>query len=292
MRKLTFIAAACIAFAAFGNPAHGYTKKPKVTYSGKAGIVGVDVQSKKTVTKVVGVPGRPGKSGVSCGVAEAQTIAPGLSQQRRTDADGSRWGPGTLNCTDGAVQAGIYCFENCPANPTTGLIIIRQPTADDARALLPKVLPIPRLSPPLEKVENSNIGGYLVGMPTYFGVDEDNWTTPLEATAEEGPYKMHVVAKPVRLEVSVNGTLVKTCTNSEPIEYVGENWRTTSNECKHVFTDRANGEANVSLQIIYAHTYASEPPGSPAPNGELGASQINAFDIPLVEVQPVIKSVK
>jgi hypothetical protein len=293
MRKLSFVSVViCMLAYNCASPAlASKQRKVTVTYGAKAGIVSVGVAKKPVVTKVIGLPGRPGKPGVSCGITEDQTIAPALSQQRRTDADGSRWGPATRTCTDGEVQAGIYCLANCPVNPATGFVIFRQPTPDDARELPPKILPIPRLSPPLDKVENSNIGGYLVGMPTYFGVDEDNWTTPLEATAEEGQYKMHVVAKPLRLEVQVDGELVRTCTGNQPVDYVGNNWQTTANDCKHVFTDTTDGTANVSLQIIYEHTYRSEPPGAPAPAGELGASQVNNFDIPLAEVQPVIKSV-
>jgi hypothetical protein len=260
-----------------------FADKVKTT-GGTSGRDGIAKARRATqAATFVKVPVAPVKAGIACSVVESGSLlANSGSELARATPDGARWGLGTRTCEDGSQRVG----------PLTGLIIIRRPTADDARALLPKVLPIPRLSPPLEKVEESNIGGYLVGMPTYFGVDPDNWSTPLEATAQAGPYKMHVLAQPIELKVSVNGVLVKTCANDDPIEFVGENWRTTSNDCKHVFTAKANGEANVSLQIIYRHTYTPTPPeGAVFPANEIGASQINAFDIPLVEVQPVIKSI-
>jgi hypothetical protein len=293
MRKLIVLCTTVFLLHPVSASAERVTKvKTGGSTSGAKGIA-----KARRVTRVatfVKVPVAPVRAGIACSVAEAGSLSPNLGMALgKVTPDGARWGPGTRTCEDKSVRFGVFCLENCPVDPLTGLIIIRRPTADDARALLPKVLPIPRLSPPLEKVEDSNIGGYLVGMSTYFGVDPDNWTTPLEATAEAGPYKMHVTAQPIELRVSVNGVLVETCKDSDPIDYVGENWRTTSNKCKFVFTDTGNGEAKVSLQIIYKHTYTPTPPEDAVfPINELGASQVNTFDIPLVEVQPVIKSVK
>ncbi len=286
MRKLILVATIVLMGLCLASPVRA--DQDQAVLTGGNGRVDVKVKTAdvvRIVTVVPGSPGKPGKPDVPCRVTYPDnSTAP-------AEPDGSRWSPGIRSCDDGLVLAGVFCFENCPINPLTGLVIIRRPSADDARALLPKVLPVPRLSPPLEKVKNSNLGGYLIGMPTYFGVDPYNWNVPLDVTATEGPYSMQVIATPIRLEVKVDGKLVQTCTGSDPVDYVGSDWRTTKNACRHVFTDRADGEANVSLQIIYANTYTPSPPGVPVPVGELFASQTNEFAIPLTEVQPVIKSV-
>jgi hypothetical protein len=196
------------------------------------------------------------------------------------------------DCSDGTTIFGQFCVMNCPG-AATRTTIVRIPGAREALKELVTPLPTPRFSPRLEDVSNSNLGGYLVGMPTYFAVEPDSWKPIVGRPVIRMGYSMGLTANPVGLEIRIGSTW-KRC--SGPGEIVTTNSRTASTECAAIFTQR--GTTTVGLRVRYSHVYtpggftAANPPIPPPPINEFSYSPVLNVPITIVEVQPVIKSIR
>jgi hypothetical protein len=196
------------------------------------------------------------------------------------------------DCSDGTTIFGQFCVMNCPG-AATRTTIVRIPGVREALKQLVTPLPVPRFSPRVEDVANSNLGGYLVGMPTYFAVEPDSWKPVIGRPVIRMGYSMGVTANPVGLEIRV-GSSWKRCDGSG--EIVTTNSQTASMECAAIFTRR--GTTTVGLRVRYRHVYtpggftAANPPVPPPPTNEFSYSPVLNVPINIVEVQPVIKSIR
>jgi hypothetical protein len=195
-------------------------------------------------------------------------------------------------CSDGTTIFGQFCVMNCPG-AATRTTIIRIPGAREALKQLVTPLPTPRFSPRLEDVATSNLGGYLVGMPTYFAVDPASWKPVVGRPVVRGGYSMGLTANPVGLEVRINNKW-KRCEGSGVI--VTTNSQSASMDCATVFTDR--GTISVGVRVRYHHVYtpggftAANPPDPAPPTNEFSYSPVLNVPLNIVEVQAVIKDIK
>ncbi len=260
----------------------GVDDSPVVKITGKDGRIGIVV--KKPGKPVTTVPHEsPVDDGVTC-TLWAEGAIPGPRGPGEWEENGVTYHTGILVCSDGSQQTGTFCVRNCPE----GAGIVAVPTFAEARALLAYPTPIPRLSPKLEHARTGTAGGYIVGIPMYIALQADQWR-PIAASASAGGVTVSVVATPIRLEVDVGGEHV-TCNGPGEI-VTGANWRYTTSTCKHLFIDR--GAANLSMRIVYAHTYATtqgNPP--PLPVGEIGVSATTTETLPVVEYQTIVEVIR
>jgi hypothetical protein len=181
---------------------------------------------------------------------------------------------------------------NCPG-AATRTTIVRIPGAREALKQLVTPLPTPRFSPRLEDVATSNLGGYLVGMPTYFAVDPASWKPVVGRPVVRGGYSMGLTANPAGLEVRINNKW-KRCEGSGAI--VTTNSQSASMDCATVFTDR--GTTSVGVRVRYHHVYtpggfsAANPPDPAPPTNEFSYSPVLNVTLNIVEVQAVIRDIK
>ena len=192
------------------------------------------------------------------------------------------------SCSDGTTVQGQFCVQNCPGGVGRAQLV-ELPSAPEVLDLLVTPVPMPRFSPRLEDVRTSNLGGYLVGMRTYFAVDPSSWVPVVGPPVVRGPFQMALTAYPVGLEVSV-GDDVMNCLGSGVV-VTGANERTADRSCSVVFVE--NGTANVELRVRYRHVYTATGfvPVPPVPVNEESFSPVLAVSVPVVEVQPVIVDV-
>ena len=184
---------------------------------------------------------------------------------------------GPVHCDVFAPGFALACVANCPVGS------ILPPTPNDVRSALDPPRPVPRTSPSLSAVQTGNLGGYLVGLPIYFAVDPATWIPEIKSITAAG-LTLSVTATPILIDIDVDGEHFQ-CEG--PGEIVGaSNWKTTTDDCSHVFTTR--GVKPALMTIIYEHVYSANFP-TDLPVGELGESPTVTFDMPVVEVQPVLE---
>ena len=251
-----------------------------VTIIGGGGRIGIVVRDPGHP-----VPTTPRESpgdGVTCSFEPGPSVSP-YPTDEWTDND-ITYRTGRMQCSDGTFRTGTFCVRNCPE----GAGIVAVPTFAEARALLAYPTPIPRLSPTLEHARTGTAGGYIVGIPMYIALQADQWR-PIQASATAGGVTVSVVATPIRLEIDVGDEHV-TCNGPGEI-VTGANWRYTTSTCKHLFINR--GDANISMSIVYAHTYSTtqqNPP--PLPVGEIGVSATTTETLPVVEYQTIVEVIR
>jgi hypothetical protein len=199
---------------------------------------------------------------------------------------------GTKNCTDGTVIQGAFCVRNCPGAATT-TERVELPSLPEIAANLYPPLPTPRLSPPLADVKASNIGGYLVGMRTYFAVAPESWADVVVPPLTRAGATLTLTAVPKALEITVADEtfecdgpgLIITKANVNQIDSL-------SDKCSVIFEDA--GQESVEVRIRYENIYGATgfpiPPVLPV--GESSYSPPLALALPIVEVQPVIRSIE
>ena len=192
------------------------------------------------------------------------------------------------SCSDGTTIQGQFCVQNCPgaANRTQ---VIPLPSAPEVLDQLVTPVPIPRFSPQLDHVRTSNLGGYLVGMRTYFAVEPASWRPVDAPPVIRGEYSMELTAYPIGLEITVDDDVMN-C-DGPGVVVTGATERTADQSCSVVFSE--NGTSNVEVRIRYRHEYTARGFGSlvpvpPLPINEQSFSPVLALDVPVVEVQPVI----
>ena len=189
------------------------------------------------------------------------------------------------SCSDGSTIQGHFCVQNCPGG-VTRTQMIELPSAPEVLDQLVTPLPTPRFSPRLEDVRVSNLGGYLVGMRTYFAVEPASWVPIVAPPVVRGPFSMGLTAYPIGLEVTVDDEVLY-C-DGPGVVVTGANERTADRSCSVAFVE--NGTANVEMRIRYRHVYtpAGFVPVPPVPVDEQSFSPVLALAVPVVEVQPVI----
>ena len=192
------------------------------------------------------------------------------------------------SCSDGTTVQGQFCVQNCPGGVGRAQLV-ELPSAPEVLDLLVTPVPMPRFSPRLEDVRSSNLGGYLVGMRTYFAVDPLSWVPVVGSPVVRGPFQMALTAYPVGLEVSVDDDVMN-CLGSGVV-VTGANERTADRSCSVVFME--SGVANVEVRVRYRHVYTATGfvPVPPVPVNEESFSPVLALSVPVVEVQPVIVDV-
>lgn len=220
----------------------------------------------------------PPRAAVTCVVERMPDEDPGGSAT--WENQGATYRNGVLRCSDGTVRVGAFCIANCPA----GAGVLALPIAADALDALRVPLPRARLSPSLEAVRSSNLGGYLVGVPMYAAVDPADWR-PITARADVAGFWVEVTATPRRLEVEIDDDVLRCDGPGEVV--TADNYRTTSSTCRHVFERR--GTATVRMRIVYAHTYSANF-ATNLPAGETGEGPTAVVEIPVVETQPVLQT--
>jgi hypothetical protein len=199
---------------------------------------------------------------------------------------------GTKNCTDGTVIQGAFCVSNCPGAATT-TERVELPSLPEIAANLYPPLPTPRFSPPLADVKASNIGGYLVGMRTYFAVEPDSWVDVVVSPLTRAGATLTLTAVPKALEITVADEtfecdgpgVVITKANVNQIDSL-------SDKCSVVFEDA--GQESVEVRIRYENVYGATgfPVPPVLPVGEPSFSPPLALVLPIVEVQPVLRTIE
>jgi hypothetical protein len=289
VRKPLAFVVASLAWVTAASPASGQFKRPP-------GVVSGD--------KTYGLGALRGFSG---GASESDAWDKAAGSLRTCDfADGDNGFGSTLvidgrtdpvfvraskACSDGTTIFGQFCVMNCPG-AATRTTIVRIPGAREVLKQLVTPLPVPRFSPRLEDVTNSNLGGYLVGMPTYFAVEPASWKPVVGRPVVRGGYSMGLTANPVGLEIRINKEW-KRCEGSG--EIVTTNSLSASIDCATVFTYRGN--VTIGVRVRYHHVYtpggftAANPPDPAPPTNEYSYSPVLTVPVNVVEVQPVIKTI-
>jgi hypothetical protein len=197
---------------------------------------------------------------------------------------------GRKDCTDGSTLNGAFCVRNCPGAATKEEEV-ELPSLPEIEANLLPPLPAPRLSPPLENVRASNIGGYLVGMRTYFAVEPSLWADVVVPPISRAGATLTLTAVPKALEITIGkdafecdgpGVII-TQSNVNQIDSLND-------ECSVIFEDA--GTERVEVRIRYENVYgASGFPVPPIlPVGEPSFSPPLVVTLPIVEVQPVLRT--
>jgi hypothetical protein len=192
---------------------------------------------------------------------------------------------GEKGCTDGAVLTGPFCVRNCPGGATAEERV-ELPSLPEILNNLNPPLPTPRLSPPLDSVRRSNIGGYLVGMPTYFAVSPESWVDIVVPPLTRGGATLRLTAQPKALEVSLGGETFE-C-DGPGVIITKSNLDSASRDCSVVFENAVS--ETLRMRIRYENVYVAENYPLPLviPVGEESFSPVLELTLPIVEVQPVL----
>jgi hypothetical protein len=198
---------------------------------------------------------------------------------------------GRKDCTDGTTIIGAFCVRNCPGAATKEEEV-ELPSLPEIEANLLPPLPTPRLSPPLENVRASNIGGYLVGMRTYFAVEPSSWTDVVVPPISRAGATLTLTGVPKALEITIGKDTFECDGPGVIITQSNVNQMDSlSDECSVIFEDA--GTESVEVRIRYENVYgASGFPVPPIlPVGEPSFSPPLVVTLPIVEVQPVLRTI-
>lgn len=197
---------------------------------------------------------------------------------------------GRYVCENGALGF-RGCYGVCPP-PAPGS---PPPPRPDVRAMIDSAVgnvpdPEPVTSPPLRDDDDVSV----VGVPFFFSVPAEQWTT-ISPTATQGPYYLTINATPAMLtfDPGTTGPRARCDNPGRSVRTQAQARAAKSLGCYHVYQDAPRNGATYPASLAITWNLSVTTNLAPSDYVNLVPATMtttSAFDVPVIELQPVLVS--